>query len=79
MDHLPSESRYLAPGTKVRLNSGPSEGPEYGVVIHCWDDDEIQAWDCYVGFFGASFPTGKPREKPYVLRYAVTSLDVIEG
>jgi hypothetical protein len=63
----------------VCLNSGQPDGPEYGVVIHCWDDDDIQAWDCYVGFFGSTFPTGKPNEKPYVLRYAVTSLDVIEA
>jgi hypothetical protein len=63
----------------VRLDSGQRDGPEYGVVIHCWEDDEIHAWDCYIGFFGTSFPNAKPSEKPYVLRYAVTSLDVIAG
>jgi hypothetical protein len=78
MDHLPREDRYLQPGTKVRLN-GSEEGPECGIVIACWKDDEIKAWDCYVGFFGTSFPKGKPAEKPYVLRYAVLSLDVIEA
>ena len=51
--------------------------PEFGVVVHCWMDEEIHAYDCYVAFFGAAIPTTKPREKPYVLRYAATSLTVL--
>jgi hypothetical protein len=34
-------------------------------------------FDCYVAFFGAEFPDGMPSEKPYVLRYAATSLAVL--
>ncbi len=70
--------RYLAPGTKVRLRN-PTEGEyEHGVVVHCWGDDEIDAYDCYVAFFGGEMPVRKPREKPYILRYAVSSLPVTE-
>lgn len=70
--------RYLAPGTKVSLRN-PTDGEyEHGVVVHCWGDDEVDAFDCYVAFFGAEMPIRKPREKPYVLRYAASSLRVTE-
>lgn len=36
-------------------------------------------FDCYVAFFGDEFPNGKPSEKPYVLRYAVTSLTALSA
>lgn len=80
MNETPREDRFLSPGTRVRLDGLSEEegGPEYGVVIHCWEDDEIHAYDCYVAFFGRTFPSGKPEEKPYVLRYAAVSLNVIE-
>jgi hypothetical protein len=68
---------FLPPGTSVRLDGSEETGPEYGVVVHCWLDDEIGGYDCYVAFFGNQQPTGKPTEKPYVLRYASTSLTVI--
>ena len=64
---------YFPPGTPVRYD-GMEDGPEYGVVVYCWFDDEIQAHDCYVAFFGNKQPSGKPTEKPYILRYASTSL-----
>ncbi len=67
---------YLPPGTPVRHDGLQHGGPEYGIVVHCWLDDEISAYDCYVAFFGDEQPTGKPAEKPYVLRYASTSLTV---
>lgn len=67
---------FLPPGTPVRLDGLQEGGPEYGVVIHCWLDDTIGGYDCYVAFFGHRQPTGKPAEKPYVLRYASTSLEV---
>ena len=73
--------RYLPAGTKVRLDSCTNEKrevePEYGVVVHCWKDAEIYGYDCYVAFFGGEMPTGKPDERPYVLRYAATSLTTI--
>lgn len=69
--------RFIPPGTRVRL--APSNGKiEYGVVVHCWFDEEIQMFDCYTAFFGTAQVVGKPDDAPYVLRYAAVSLDVIE-
>jgi hypothetical protein len=65
---------FIPAGTPVRYDGLIDGGPEFGVVVHCWFDDEIQAFDCYVAFFGSGFPETKPTEKPYVLRYAATSL-----
>ena len=72
-----ADGPYLAAGTPVRYD-GLEDGPEYGVVVHCWIDDETEAYDCYVAFFGDEPPFGKPTAKPYVLRYASTSLKVLE-
>lgn len=78
INYIQPEDCFLTPGTRVRFD-GLSEGePEYGVVIHCWYNDEIYGHDCYVAFFGESWPVNEPEEKPYVLRYAVVSLNVIE-
>ncbi len=71
------EDLFLSPGTRVRYD-GLEDGPEFGVVVHCWFSDEIGAYDCYVAFFGGSIPSGRPDQKPYVLRYASLSLVVIE-
>jgi hypothetical protein len=70
--------RYLEPGTEVRLINHGDGSWEDGVVVHCWLSDEIKAHDCYVAFFGESIPAGQPAAKPYVLRYASTSLTVLE-
>lgn len=68
-----SADRYLAPGTRVRRDTSfdgeDAVTPEYGVVVHCWANDGIEAYDCYVAFFGDRFPAGQPTEKPYILRY----------
>ena len=72
-----ASSPYLWPGTKVRYDGLQNGGPEYGVVVHCWFNDEIGIHDCYVAFFGNEQPVGRPSEKPYILRYASTSLTVI--
>lgn len=69
--------RNLPPGTLVRLDGG--ERTEYGIVIHCWLDNELGVYDCYVAFFGEQLPTGKPVEKPYVLRYSTASLTVLSS
>lgn len=69
---------YLRPGTAVRYDGLEEGGSEYGIIVHCWLDDEIDAYDCYIAFFGEKQPTGKPIEKPYILRYASTSLTVID-
>lgn len=75
--------RYLAPGTRVRLESGLNDAgenvPEYGMVVHCWRDDKVDGYDCYVAFFGGDFPTSKPCEKPYILRYYSSTLATVEA
>jgi hypothetical protein len=76
MTSVGRKSQFIQAGTPVKFD-GVETGPEYGVVVHCWYDDEIQDWDCYVAFFGAAMPTGKPSDV-YVLRYASISLDVLE-
>ena len=68
---------YLPPGTPVRNDGLDEGGPEYGVVVHCWLEQEIDGYDCYVAFFGNEPPTGKPAKMPYILRYASTSLTVV--
>lgn len=70
--------RYLEPGTAVRLINHGDGSWEDGIVVHCWLSDEINAHDCYVAFFGETIPAGQPAAKPYVLRYASTSLTVLE-
>jgi hypothetical protein len=70
------DGTYLTPGTRVRYDGLVGSGSEYGVVVHCWLDQEHQFYDCHVAFYGNAFPEGAPAEKPYVLRYASTSLVV---
>lgn len=72
-DHGTSDT-YLTPGTQVRYDGLVDGGPEYGVVVHCWYEPEIYGHDCYVAFFGPEMPSGQPSEKPYILRYAASSL-----
>ena len=74
-DDIARREQYLPPGTRVRHRL--EEEWEYGVVIHCWLSEEIHGYDCYVAFFGSELPIGVPRVKPYVLRYASTSLYVL--
>ena len=69
-------NKFLAAGTRVTYNG--TGKPEYGVIVHCWHNWEIDAYDCYVAFFGDAIPDAMPAEKPYVLRYAATSLTVLD-
>ncbi|WP_198648812.1 DUF6745 domain-containing protein [Cyanothece sp. BG0011] len=69
-----TNDQYIKPGTKVRL---PSTG-EYGIVAHCWYSEEIYDYDCYVAFYGTSFPDEKTDCRPYIFRYAATSLEILE-
>ena len=64
---------YLSPGTKV-VHESVNGILEYGVIVYCWISAVIKAYDCYVAFFGEKMPDGEPDGKPYILRYAVTSL-----
>ena len=70
--------RYLEPGTKVRLTNHADGSWEDGIVVHCWRNEEIDAHDCYVAFFGECIPRDQPAVKPYLLRYASTSLAVLD-
>ncbi|MFW2342063.1 hypothetical protein [Brevundimonas sp.] len=84
MSETQPEDRYLKPGTPVRLSYYAGEDldaeltHEDGVVAHCWWDDELGGHDCYVAFFGDAIPSGKPEDTPYILRYAATSLTVLD-
>ena len=74
--------KYLKPGTYVRRESGGSEGEiltEYGIVVYCWMNAEIDMYDCYIAFYGHSMPIDKEEleEPAYILRYASTSLTVV--
>ena len=69
---------FLPVGTKVCLDHQVKESWEFGVVVHCWMDEEFGFYDCYVAFFGEAYPHGQPDHKPYVLRYAVTSLRLVD-
>lgn len=68
---------FLPVGTKVLLEGGEEGLREFGIVVHCWKNEEIGAYDCYVAFFGDEFPSGPPKQIPYVLRYLATSLKVV--
>jgi hypothetical protein len=69
--------QFLPAGTRVRLDNQLNGKSEFGVVVHCWMDEEVRAYDCYIAFFGDSFPTGQPEQKPYVLRYFSKTLKVV--
>ncbi|MEJ0060808.1 MAG: hypothetical protein WDM79_15045 [Terricaulis sp.] len=72
-----SEDVYLPPGTRVRYD-GLEDGAEFGVVVHTWFNDEMAGYDCYIAFFGGALPAGAPDRRPYILRYASSSLVVID-
>jgi len=69
-----NNNEYLEPGTRVKLRSTK----EYGIVVHCWYSDEIFDFDCYVAFYGTSFLDPETECRPYILRYAAVSLEVLE-
>ena len=75
------EDRYIYPGTRVRLDSFVNDAdettPEYGIVVHCWENTEYGFFDCYVAFFGDGFPQNEPSEKPYILRYSAAVLTTL--
>lgn len=68
----------LKSGTKVR-RSLPGQYEEVGVVVHSWYNEELQAWDYYVAFFGDKYPVGKPDKIPYVLCYLEGSVEPLES
>jgi hypothetical protein len=68
------EDRPLSPGTNVPRDGCMPEELEYGVVMRCWLDDGIGFHHCYVAFSGSASTSGKPDEKPCVLRTAQEAL-----
>ncbi|MCF6275754.1 MAG: hypothetical protein L3J05_08330 [Robiginitomaculum sp.] len=73
------KNTFLEPGTQVRYDGLGKEHSEFGIVIHCWYCKDCLWYDCYVAFFGDKFPNHCPKEKPYILRYATTSLHVVQS
>jgi hypothetical protein len=71
--------RTEAPQRGDRVRYRGSDEAEHGVVVHTWTDDATAATDCHVAFYGTTFPEGRPRSKPYVLRYLASSLEVVDG
>ena len=69
-------------GSKVKLvpnEDAPDEmSVEVGIVVHIWLSENGVDDDAYVAFFGEKFPDGKPDKKPYILRYYVNSLELID-
>jgi len=65
------ESDFM-PGDTVRHRTTG----EIGHIVSTWDEEGVT--DCYVAFFGNSYPEGKPVEKPYILRYCTSTLEQIE-
>jgi len=61
-------------GRKVRLD----DSGEVGIIIHTWWDEVGDTLDCYIAFFGDHFPEGKPQRIPYVLRYWVAGLTLLD-
>jgi hypothetical protein len=51
--------------------------PEYGVVVHCWLDPDIDFHECHIAFYGDELPTGAHKKPPYILRYSSNSLTVL--
>ena len=47
---------------------------EFGIVVHCWFEESIGCHDCLVVMFGEKLPTGEPKEKPVIFRYAAIGL-----
>src|SRR5688500_17259046 len=65
---------HFAVGDRVRQRSTG----EVGVVVWVWHD-EVVGYDHHVAFFGHEFPRAMPAAPSYVLRYAATSLERIDG
>jgi hypothetical protein len=62
----------LHPGQRVKHR----DTGEVGIVVHAWTGADGVV-DAYVALFGEAFPVGAPVEKPYVLRYFESTLEVL--
>ena len=74
--HEPRRKR----GDLVRVAQSHDDGGpwfEYGIVVQVWFNEEIHGYDTYVAFYGDALPAAGEAlsGKPYVLRYAESSLE----
>lgn len=48
-----------------------------GIIVHAWVDPYLDATDCYVAFYGDTWPAigEKPKNIPSVLRFLLSSLE----
>ncbi len=65
----------LKVGDKVRVKS--DDFIEYGVIVWIWADPDLGFKDAYIASFGNSFPVESPKQKPDILRYALSSLELV--
>ena len=75
-------TRPIQVGDRVKRTyelNGETSQTEVGVVVHIWRDSETDLDDAYIAFFGSEFPEGKPSEKPVVLRYYVSGLELLDA
>lgn len=78
--HLEQGDQYIAPGTPVCIDwvdEGGKPSPEYGVMVHCWYDPEMQVFDCYFASFGDELPRDRPNGRPAILRYTAASFRIL--
>ena len=54
-----SRDRFIPPGTRISYDGLDKGGPEYGVVVHCWNDDEIDGQTFLTVGSLADFVAGK--------------------
>jgi hypothetical protein len=72
-----TEDRHLPPGTRVRLEGHRDDGVrEHGIVVACWQDNELSGHDCYVAYFENEWPSGKPVNRPGIVRIGARFLIV---
>ena len=64
-------------GKKVKLKA--TGETEYGVIVNAWFDKNLNIVDCYVALYDANRNYGDKEYKPYILRYSLQSLEIIES
>lgn len=52
---------------------------EYGMLTQAWNDEDMQAIDCYIAFYGFNKYKGKPANRHEVLRYFLSSVTLLDG
>ena len=63
------------------VNDDKFKTTEYGVVVCIFPEDKTGTQDAYIAFTGCTNPKDinkQPKEKPYILRYYVETIDKVE-